>query len=426
MRPGTSSRTLQTAKTIPSAGFAATVDKMPANNGQRLAAASSPRKSPAILFVRNQPRRDDSGDATYATLGRHRARPRIDLVTSDEEARVVLEDRPIDVVVIAPGIPLHQGLDLVSYMIHRHPTTAVVLASDAVPEERHAAGHLGLLAVPWPLGAETADLILGQTVHPDRQGVSLPDLVRLLRRTSLTCTLDIRANKQDPWAAGADALIAFDGGRLVHAEVNEETGEAALHQLLGWRAPEVRINFNNRIRNGSVDSKALWATLQAAISQRAGSRALESNPAGDVDRPFSAGGATPGKPSTSQEKARMSDVNTSLEEALKINGALGAALVDFKTGMCLGQLDAGSGIDLELAAAGNTEVVRAKRDIVGRLGLAQEIEDILITLSSQYHLIRVLHNNANLFFYLVLDRGKANLAMARMGLERLDQQLSLN
>jgi hypothetical protein len=70
-------------------------------------------------------------------------------------------------------------------------------------------------------------------------------------------------------------------------------------------------------------------------------------------------------------------------------------------------------------------VVRAKRDIVGRLGLAQEIEDILITLSSQYHLIRVLHNNANLFFYLVLDRGKANLAMARMGLERLDQELAL-
>jgi len=120
----------------------------------------------------------------------------------------------------------------------------------------------------------------------------------------------------------------------------------------------------------------------------------------------------------------MANVQQSLEQAMQIGGAVGCALVDFQSGMCLGTAGGGP-INLELAAAGNTEVVRAKKTVRDKLGLRDKIEDILITLNSQYHLIRMLHSNDNIFLYMVLDRGKSNLAMARMELEQIDKALRI-
>jgi predicted regulator of Ras-like GTPase activity (Roadblock/LC7/MglB family) len=116
------------------------------------------------------------------------------------------------------------------------------------------------------------------------------------------------------------------------------------------------------------------------------------------------------------------DVKTSVAKALEMDGCLGAALVDFESGLCLGT--AGNpGFDLELAAAGNAEVVRAKKNIRDKLGLPDKIEDILITLNSQYHLIRMI--GTSMFLYVALDRAKSNLAMARRELASIDKNLSL-
>jgi len=118
----------------------------------------------------------------------------------------------------------------------------------------------------------------------------------------------------------------------------------------------------------------------------------------------------------------MIDVKTSMNQALKIDGCLGAALVDFESGMCLG-MAGNPGFDLELAAAGNTEVVRAKKKIRDKLGLRDKIDDILISLTSQYHLIRMV--GTAMFMYIVLDRSKSNLAMARKELETIEKNLDV-
>src|SRR6516225_6362526 len=110
------------------------------------------------------------------------------------------------------------------------------------------------------------------------------------------------------------------------------------------------------------------------------------------------------------------DMDVALKEAMSIDGAIGVALVDWESGLCLGTQGGGKLLDLNLAAAGNTDVVRAKMRTMESLRLSDTIEDMLITLDKQYHLIRLLKNPRNgtgLFLYLVLDRSKANLALAR-------------
>ena len=107
----------------------------------------------------------------------------------------------------------------------------------------------------------------------------------------------------------------------------------------------------------------------------------------------------------------MASIQESLNGLMGIDGAMCAAVVDSGSGMLLGSI--GSGVDLELAAAGNTEVVRAKLKTMKSLGLNDKIDDILITLQKQYHVIRPLGAHDGLFIYLVLDKSKANLALAR-------------
>lgn len=122
----------------------------------------------------------------------------------------------------------------------------------------------------------------------------------------------------------------------------------------------------------------------------------------------------------------MANITNSLTTAMSINGAVAVAVVDIESGMSLGQAGGGT-INLDVAAAGNTEVIRAKLNTMRDLNLNDEIEDILITLGTQYHLIRLIKTkgSAGLFLYIVLDKSKANLALARHKLAEVEKSFTL-
>ncbi len=122
----------------------------------------------------------------------------------------------------------------------------------------------------------------------------------------------------------------------------------------------------------------------------------------------------------------MANLTNSLAAMMQLSGAIGAAIVDLESGMSLGQAGGGT-LNMEIAAAGNTEVVRAKMRVMGDLGLNDEIEDILITLGTQYHIIRPLKGkgSAGLFVYVALEKSKANLAMSRHKLNEITSTLTI-
>ncbi|MGE8495095.1 MULTISPECIES: hypothetical protein [Comamonas] len=119
----------------------------------------------------------------------------------------------------------------------------------------------------------------------------------------------------------------------------------------------------------------------------------------------------------------MANLNDSLSDLMTMDGALCAAVVDYSSGMMLGSI--GSGVDMELAAAGNTEVVRAKMKTMKALGLNDNIDDILITLGKQYHLIRPSQKLAGIFVYYVLDKARSNLALARRKVADVESNMTM-
>ncbi|MDQ3660934.1 MAG: hypothetical protein M3454_07760 [Actinomycetota bacterium] len=110
---------------------------------------------------------------------------------------------------------------------------------------------------------------------------------------------------------------------------------------------------------------------------------------------------------------------------MTIEGALGVALVDYNSGMTLGTDGGGPDLDLEIAAAGYAEVVKAKMRTMSELGPDDRIEDMVTTLGTQVHLIRLLARAEaqGLFIFVALDRPTSNLAIARHELHSIEDLL---
>lgn len=107
----------------------------------------------------------------------------------------------------------------------------------------------------------------------------------------------------------------------------------------------------------------------------------------------------------------------------EITGFIAGCLVDSDTGLMMASEGSGS-FDIEGAAAANTEVVKAKRAAIKMLKLGDNIEDILISLGKQYHLIRPMEKTPSVFMYVALDRKAANLGMARVQVKNVEQSLA--
>jgi predicted regulator of Ras-like GTPase activity (Roadblock/LC7/MglB family) len=97
--------------------------------------------------------------------------------------------------------------------------------------------------------------------------------------------------------------------------------------------------------------------------------------------------------------------------AADMNGFIAASLVDMESGLTLGAKSNRSEFDLNVASAYNSELVKQKLKIMKALNLKSTLEDILLTLSDQIHIIKIV--SPSVFLYLAADRENTNLAIVR-------------
>jgi hypothetical protein len=96
-----------------------------------------------------------------------------------------------------------------------------------------------------------------------------------------------------------------------------------------------------------------------------------------------------------------------------VNGVIATAVVDLESGMTLAAKTNRPDFDLAVASAYNSELVKQKLKIMRALNLKSSLEDMLLTLTDQFHLIKFLPGGSS-FLYLAADRSGTNLAILRI------------
>lgn len=112
-----------------------------------------------------------------------------------------------------------------------------------------------------------------------------------------------------------------------------------------------------------------------------------------------------------------------LEMLTEIPGFIAAAIVDSNNGMIFVS-EVREDFAIEMAAAANTEVVKAKLRAMKEIGLGNDyIDDILITLGTQYHIIRPLKINPSIFIYIAVSNKSVNIGMVKAKMQKAEESI---
>ncbi|MBL8377888.1 MAG: response regulator [Burkholderiales bacterium] len=396
-------------------------------------------KHPKLLLV------DDEEELLWSLTERIRlARPSFVVKTAcDGQAALErLTVDPPDVVVADIRMPRMNGLELVVAARSLRPSLPVVVMT-AYPagdvfEEIKRRGSIDYLEKPFDF-ERFLSLVEGalerteasRGFHGAIQVQTLPDIVQLYALSNATGALHVAA-------AGGDGVIWFERGAIPHAVAGALVGTQAFFEIMGFRGGRFSMDLGAPTPARTIELPWMELVMEACRLHDEDHRdAPEVDDGWTLVPPPASQPPSQRAEDTPRSRPRnatnnaidkendMANVKDSLSKLDSIDGFVGACLCDSESGMVLGTEGGGPMLNLEVAGATNTEVVRAKRKAAKALGLKDDIEDILITLGKQYHLIRPLRSKPQVFFYLALDRGRANLGMARLTLADAERDLVL-
>lgn len=337
-----------------------------------------------------------------------------------EALRLAEEQPPVHLLFTDLRMPGLDGLGLLRCLQQRGFAAPVAVmtayGSLELEQQARALGAGYFLRKPIDLDALVA-VVETEVAKFSTNPVALADLLRALVIGGQSG--DVKVGGDD----GAEGHLHFRRGLLIDAMLpGAPAGEAAALAILAWPHP-IALGFRPVLPGQPATITRALDELMTEARRRRLTRVSS------LEAPASRGGSPNhgrhvGAPVSLKEPA-MANIRESLEEAMRIDGAVAAALVDYNSGMCLGAAGGGPSFNIEVAAAGNTAVVRAKMKVMKDLGLKDGIEDVLITLGRQYHLLRPLQKAQNLFIYLATDRDKSNLALARHRLSAIEETLQV-
>ncbi len=346
--------------------------------------------------------------------------PAIEVLSAGDgiEALEILDRQRVDLLITDLLMPRLDGIGLLSKVGERGYTFPIVVmtAFGRSDIEQNVRNLGGIFYLEKPIDLDLLVVTVERLLLADRSertNLSIKGFAQFVGNQHKTGTLEVRSE-------GRSGHLHFANGLLIEATTGELSGEEAALEILAW--DEVVLHFSARSQSPPPTISKSLAQLIVETKRRQDKVTqpvkLWSRDAFEARTEESTTESTP-------KEIPMADVKESLNAAMAIDGALGVALVDYTSGMCLGIAGGNPNLNMEVAAAGNTAVVRAKMKVMKDLGLKDGIEDILISLGRQYHILRPLKKAPNLFLYLATDRERSNLALARHKLNEIEENLSV-
>ncbi|OYT70062.1 MAG: hypothetical protein CFK52_12165 [Chloracidobacterium sp. CP2_5A] len=329
--------------------------------------------------------------------------------------------QPVDALVTDLKMPVMDGFQLLTQLMQQGITPAIIVmtafGTSDIERDARRLGAIDYIEKPIDLQALTDSIrrALERRADGYLRGINLTSFLQLLGMERKSCRLVARQGDKQ-------GELCFEQGRIVHASLGDLQGEAAARVIIAWDSYEIELHPPARNPPQTVQSALSQLLLDAC-------QLLDEQQREVLVPPFSAPEDFSGDKIRlthhSQETYNMANIKEALTTIIEIEGCLGAAITDWKSGMCLGTIGGTPTFNMEIAAAGNTEVVRAKMKVAANLNLKETIEDILITLDTQYHIIRILKSSPNLFIYAVIKKDTGNLALARHKLTQIESSLNV-
>lgn len=330
------------------------------------------------------------------------------IVHTVADALASVSKQRFDVLLTDLRLGVQDGIDLLTALRDVSPDTRAVLMSGfASARDYQRAIELGAVRVlckPFT----PADLIqcirqaveCGIGFRGSVHGLSLVDMLQMYNYARRSVTIAV--------GGLSPGRLHFREGQIVHAEHQGMTGEAALTSILAMPA-------------GTLGTSALPAPLSQTITRDFREVLLdalrtidEATPRNEDPDALDIAFDVYGDDIVVDRESAVPPHTLVLQRTREIEGYLAACMFLASNG---GVVCFDGSIDLRPAASLTAEAMRRKQKTIDEMGIDDEAEDLLITSTNQYHLLRRLHSEVPAFIYLVLDRSRSNPNMAKLELD---------
>ena len=213
-----------------------------------------------------------------------------------------------------------------------------------------------------------------------------------------------------PWISTKIAQVTWPSRIRVHVVAEPMTGASSVwNAMLGiWNQAKLQPDWNP----GGVSH--MLGTLEFPIK------------VGDIGAQPSTDARTAAPPAPTIAAAPDASTRNrqALSSLLRIDGLIGCALVDASTGLVLAhEMRGEQPVDMELAAASCTQVLRSHREAARHMGLVDPVDEIITTAGARHLLVRALQRHPELFLVALLEKHRTNLALARFQLLEVERAL---